>query len=293
MPLEIIDTVASLRSRLGAERRNNRSVGLVPTMGALHGGHAALLARARGDCDVVVVSVFVNPLQFDRREDLERYPRDLEADAEACRAAGADVLFAPPVPEMYPEPAICRIHVGRLGDHLCGRYRPGHFEGVATVVMKLLQIVQPDVAYFGEKDAQQLAIVRRLVFDFNVPVSIVGVPTVREPDGLALSSRNRHLDAGERELATVLYRTLADIRARIAAGGRDAGAILADAAATIPRDHRLRLEYLELVDPAEFQPVWRVEGPVVAAGAIWVGGTRLIDNLLCIPRELGAGSERT
>ena len=283
MTLPVVESVAELRSHLARARGDARTIGFVPTMGALHEGHRSLIQRARRERGCVVVSIFVNPMQFDRDDDLARYPRTLEADVEICREGGADVVFAPGVHEMYPSPQICTIDVGRLADHLCGRFRPGHFRGVATVVMKLLQIVQPDTAYFGEKDAQQLAVVRRMVRDFNVPVKVEGVPTVREADGLAMSSRNRRLDAGERRVATGLYAALRDIQARVAAGATDAGEITRAAAARIPADDRLRLEYLELVDPDEFQPLPRVTGPAIAAGALWVGGTRLIDNLRCSP----------
>jgi pantoate--beta-alanine ligase len=179
------------------------------------------------------------------------------------------------------------IDVGKLADHLCGRYRPGHFKGVASVVLKLFEIVQPDLAYFGEKDAQQLAVVRRLVTDFNVPVTIVPVPTVREPDGLALSSRNTRLSADERQLAPSLYKALRRAAARIDEGAVDASGIEQDAAALIPADARLRLEYLQLVEPDDFQPVTKVTGPVIAAAALWVGQTRLIDNVRCTPRKHG------
>jgi len=184
---------------------------------------------------------------------------------------------------MYPRPMEMGVDVGRLADHLCGKFRPGHFKGVATVVLKLLDIVQADVAYFGEKDAQQLTVVRRLVTDFNVPVRIVGVPTVREPDGLALSSRNVRLSAEERKLAPCLYAALQRAAASIEEGAVHASEIARDAATLIPTDERLRLEYLELVDPDDFQPVTKVTGPVVAAGALWVGNTRLIDNVRCEP----------
>ena len=187
-------------------------------MGALHAGHASLIQRARRECGTVVVSIFVNPLQFDRAEDLDRYPRSLDADLALCREHGVDLVFAPSVAEMYPRPMAMAIDVGTLADHLCGRYRPGHFEGVASVVLKLFGIVQPDRAYFGEKDAQQLAVVRRLVTDFNVPVTIVPVPTVREPDGLALSSRNVRLSADERLLAPTLYKALQRAAARVDQG---------------------------------------------------------------------------
>jgi pantoate--beta-alanine ligase len=230
---------------------------------------------------LVVVSIFVNPLQFDRKDDLEKYPRTLAADRELCERMAVDFVFAPTVAEMYPSEPICTVDVGRLGDHLCGRSRPGHFRGVATVVLKLLNIVQPHRAYFGEKDAQQLAIIRRVALDLNLPVTIVGIPTVREPDGLALSSRNAHLSAAERPLAVALYRALCEARRQVEAGTRDAAAIKAAAAATLPHDARLKLEYLEIVDPEGMQPVNEITGPVCIAGALWVGPTRLIDNVLC------------
>jgi pantoate--beta-alanine ligase len=189
---------------------------------------------------------------------------------------------------MYPRPMEMAVDVGRLGDHLCGRYRPGHFKGVATVVLKLLEIVRPDVAYFGEKDAQQLAVVRRLVTDFNVPVRIAGVPTVREPDGLALSSRNLRLSGDERQLAPGLYAALRRAAVSVEKGVSNVSEITRDAATAIPIDERLRLEYLELVDPDDFQPLTQVTGPVVAAGALWVGNTRLIDNVRCTPPRKSA-----
>jgi pantoate--beta-alanine ligase len=184
---------------------------------------------------------------------------------------------------MYPEPPDCTVHVARTAEHLCGAFRPGHFNGVATVVLKLFNIVQPEVAYFGQKDAQQLAIIRRMVADLNVPVRIASVETVREPDGLALSSRNQHLNPAERALAPALFRALTAAREAVASGATGADAVKRSAAGAIPADERLRLEYLELVDPWTFQPVERVTGPVVAAGALWVGSTRLIDNVLCTP----------
>ncbi|PYR68778.1 MAG: pantoate--beta-alanine ligase [Acidobacteria bacterium] len=252
-------------------------------MGALHAGHKRLLDVARAENDLVIVSIFVNPLQFDRQDDLERYPRTLDADVALCSASGVDVVFAPSSLEMYPSPPVCVVDVGRVADHLCGRFRPGHFRGVATVVMKLFEITQPDRAYFGEKDAQQLAVIRHLVSDLNVPVEIVGVPTVREADGLALSSRNQRLQPGERRVATVLYEALKDAQARIAAGEREAARVTAAAREMIERQPAVKLEYLEIVDPLDMQPVARIDGPVVAAGAIWVGGVRLIDNVICVP----------
>jgi len=254
-------------------------------MGALHEGHASLIRQARNECATLAVSIFVNPIQFDRPEDLERYPRSLEVDAALCGSLGVDVVFAPSILEMYPARLECRVEVGRLADHLCGRFRPGHFSGVATVVLKLFEIVQPDKAYFGEKDAQQLAVVRRLVSDFNVPTIVVGVPTVREPDGLALSSRNQRLDPQERRLAPSLFHALQEVEKAVAAGVVDVADLRQLASSRIPSDPRLRLEYFDLVGPDDFQPVDRVNGPVVAAGALWVGTTRLIDNMRCVPRQ--------
>jgi len=282
--MEVVETIADLRGRLAA-RRGSGPLGLVPTMGALHEGHASLIRQARADCATVVVSIFVNPIQFDRPADLARYPRSLEADAALCESLDADFVFAPSVEEMYPVPLECKVEVGRLADHLCGRYRPGHFTGVATVVLKLFDIVQADRSYFGEKDAQQLAIVRRMVSDFNIPTAIVGVPTVRESDGLALSSRNQRLDRGERQIAPALFHALRQVKRAVETGVTDVGELKRLASSQIPGDPRVRLEYLEIVDPVDFQPVERVSGPVVAAGALWVGTTRLIDNMRCIPGE--------
>ena len=273
-------TVAQARVALEPHRRG-RVMGFVPTMGALHDGHARLIEDARSDCDAVAVSIFVNPLQFDRPDDLERYPRTLEADLAICRTLGVDLVFTPAPSEMYPTPPACTVDVGSLADHLCGRFRPGHFRGVATVVLKLLNIVQPQRAYFGQKDAQQLAIIRRMVRDFDLPIDIVGVPTVREGDGVALSSRNRLLSGDERALAPVLIAALREAERRIGDGEDDPAAVRAAAAAVVPADPRLRLEYLELVDPEGLQPVSALTGPVLAAGALWVGSTRLIDNVIC------------
>jgi len=282
MPLRVVQTIDEVRAALTA-RRESGAIGLVPTMGALHAGHARLVERARAECATVVVSIFINPLQFDRADDLARYPRPLEADLALCEGLGVDAVFAPSAEEIYPEPPDVRVHVGQTAKYLCGAFRPGHFDGVATVVLKLFDIVQPDVAYFGEKDAQQLAIIRRMVADLNVPVKIAPVATVREADGLALSSRNQHLNAAERALAPALFRALTAAKNAVAAGVSDAEAVKRAATGTVPVDDRLRIEYLELVDPRTFQPVERITGPVVAAGALWVGSTRLIDNVLCTP----------
>ena len=282
MALRVVPTIDEVRAAL-VTRRGSGTIGLVPTMGALHAGHARLIERARAECSTVVVSIFVNPLQFDRADDLARYPRPLEADLALCERLGVDLVFAPAPEEVYPQPPDVTVHVGDTAKYLCGAFRPGHFNGVATIVLKLLTIVQPAVAFFGEKDAQQLAIIKRMVADLNLPVRISPVPTVRESDGVALSSRNQHLNAGERALAPALFRALTAARDAVAAGETNVESVKRAAAALVPADARLRLEYLELVDPRTFQPVERVSGPVVAAGALWVGATRLIDNVRCDP----------
>lgn len=247
-------------------------------MGALHAGHERLIQTARTECETVAVSIFVNPLQFAPNEDYSRYPRTLPEDLKLCDRNGVDVVFAPTVEEMYPSPQVIFVEVGRLAEHLCGKFRPGHFSGVATVVLKLLNIVQPQRAYFGEKDLQQLTIIRRMVSDFNLPVTIVGVPIVREPDGLALSSRNKYLSPEERQAAPTLYRALQEAAERVRAGEPDAVKIQLAALALLAASPLIRVEYFEIVD-AELQPVTEISGPVRIAGAVWIGKTRLIDNV--------------
>ena len=279
MSAEVADTIARVRMWTNHNRRHDRRTGFVPTMGALHRGHAALIERASRETDRVVVSIFVNPLQFDRQDDLDRYPRTLDADLRICNELNVDLVFAPSATEMYPVEPVCTVDVTRMTNELCGRFRPGHFSGVATVVTKLFQVVPADVAFFGEKDAQQLAIIRRLVVDLNIPVEIVGVPTVREADGLAMSSRNTRLTPEERTKAIALYRALQEAERAITAGERNARVVEQRAATVIPQDASLRLEYLDVVDPAELQRVGTIAGPVLVAGAMWVGTTRLIDNI--------------
>jgi pantoate--beta-alanine ligase len=279
---QIVESIAEVRRTVTGWRVIG-PIGFVPTMGALHAGHERLIRQARDECARVVVSIFVNPLQFDRPDDLERYPRTFDADTAMCERLGVNLVFAPTVHEMYPVPPACTVDPGPLARHLCGAHRPGHFGGMATVVLKLLNAVAADRAYFGKKDAQQLAIVRRLVIDFNLPVTIVGVATVREADGLALSSRNTRLSTRERTLAPRLHRALLAADGLIAAGETDPVAIRRAAAAVIGDDDLLRLEYLEIVDPEDLRPVETITGPVLVAGALWVGGTRLIDNCQSVP----------
>ena len=277
---EVVTEIAALRKLLAPQRIVRKTIGLVPTMGALHAGHRRLLDIARDECAVVVATIFVNPTQFNRAEDLDRYPRTLDQDLEVCREAGVDVVFAPSAAEMYPEEPRTWVDVPSLSEHLCGPGRPGHFRGVATVVMKLFQIVQPDRAYFGEKDAQQLAIIRRMVKDLDVSVTVAPVGTVREPDGLAMSSRNRHLTPEERQRAVVLSQALFAARDLVRLGERSAEAIRTSVA---PLVDGVQLEYFSIVDPEALTPVERIDGPVLIAGAIWLGSTRLIDNVTVAP----------
>jgi len=251
----------------------------VPTMGALHAGHASLIERARAECDFVVVSIFVNPLQFGPSEDYQRYPRPIEKDFALCAENGVDLIFAPETGDMYASPQITFVEMTRITDHLCGAFRPGHFRGVATVVLKLFNIVQPDFAYFGEKDYQQLCVIRRMVDDFNLPLTTVPVPTYRESDGLALSSRNVYLSAAERTAAPALYRALTLAREQIASGEKDSAIIRSAAMNVLAAEPLIRVQYFEIVDPSEVQPVATVTGPVRIAAAIFIGKTRLIDNV--------------
>ena len=281
--MRTVRTVAALREALAPARRDGATIGVVPTMGALHAGHVSLIEAARRDTDVVVVTLFVNPTQFAPTEDLDAYPRDEAGDARAAEAAGADILFAPPVEEVYPDGFSTSVRVTGVSEPLEGAARgASHFDGVATVVTKLFNMVQPDVAYFGRKDAQQLAVIRRMVADLNLPVRIVGCPTVREPDGLAMSSRNAYLTPEERPRALALSRALAAAREAVDGGETDAAAVAA--AARAPMDALgVEPEYLAVVDPETFQPVATVDGDVLVAVAARVGRARLIDNATISP----------
>jgi pantoate--beta-alanine ligase len=285
MSAQLIRGIPEVRGALARARREAKIIGLVPTMGALHAGHGRLIETARRECGSLAVSVFVNPIQFNRADDYERYPRTLDADLRFSEALGADIVFAPEISAMYPCPQRAYVDVEVLTDGLCGKFRPGHFRGVATVVMKLLNIVQPDRAYFGEKDAQQLAVIRRMVHDLDMPVAIVAVPTVREPDGLALSSRNRLLSPEERSAAPALYQSLQAAARLVAQGARNPEEVKREALAILARQPRMRVEYFEVVDPGGMQPVAEIRGAVLIAAAVWLGPTRLIDNLLACKNE--------
>ena len=284
--MEILRAVEELRQWSRVNRRSGETIGLVPTMGALHAGHARLIEQAVRETDCAVVSIFVNPIQFNDPRDYGQYPRTLVEDAALCGRLGAPIVFAPAGEEMYPRPQQSFVEVQGVTESLCGQFRPGHFRGVATVVTKLFQILRPDLAFFGEKDYQQLAVIRRLVRDLNMPVQVVGITTVREPDGLAMSSRNRRLTPAERVLAPQLYQALLTARRLIVAGERNPAEIKSAVAHFIGNTPEIRLEYFDLVDPDTIQPVPVVNAPVRAALAAWLGETRLIDNILCIPRVL-------
>jgi pantoate--beta-alanine ligase len=280
--VRIVRSVAELRQGLGHARRSGRSIGLVPTMGFFHDGHLSLIRRARAGCDVVVVSLFVNPSQFGSHEDLDGYPRDEERDARLADTEGVDVLFAPPVEEMYPHGFSTTVRVERITDVLCGhpeRRGPEHFAGVTTVVTKLLNAVGPDVAFFGQKDAQQALVIRRLVRDLDIPVRIEVCPTIRDVDGLALSSRNHYLSPEERERALALSRALRAAEERVALGERDAAAVLSAARAELD-EAGIEPEYLELRSANDLAPVERLNGSTLLAVAARVGRARLIDNTI-------------
>lgn len=283
--LQIACTIREVRAAIVTARRAGQRIGFIPTMGYLHEGHTSLIDLCKKHADYLVVSVFVNPTQFGPREDFARYPRDLERDRTLIEAHGAHLLFAPSVEEIYPEESRIRFAIQDLADHLCGPKRPGHFQGVLLVVSKLFHIVQPDVAVFGQKDLQQLVLIQRLVRDLNFPIQIVAGPTVREPDGLAMSSRNSYLSPQERQASTVLYRALQQGKALIAAGERRASAVTEALAKTISQVPSARIDYIEIVEVERLQPIAEIEGRLAIALAVYIGQTRLIDNIVLEVRD--------
>ena len=274
-------TIRGMRSLLGAARAAGRTVGLVPTMGFLHDGHRSLIERARAENDTVVVSIFVNPLQFNPGEDFDDYPRDLARDLQVCAEAGADIAFVPDLQEMYPEPVATTVHVGTLADVLCGTSRAGHFDGVATVVAKLFSIMGQCSAYFGEKDFQQLTIVSRMAADLSLPVRVVGCPTVREPDGLALSSRNAYLSEAERSQAPVLRRALQSGAALVQSGETRPAAVEAEMSAVIATAPLARIDYAAAVSASTLTADGPLQGDIRLLVAVRFGKARLIDNIGC------------
>lgn len=278
--MQIADNIPDLKEFVRRARSEGRSIGFVPTMGALHAGHMSLINGARNENDIVVVSVFVNPLQFGPGEDYERYPRTFDADNEKCREAGVDLVFAPAVSDIYPEGYNTHVDVDTITGILEGVERPGHFRGVATVVLKLFNLVEPHRAYFGMKDYQQLLVIRKMVRDLNVNVEVVPMPTVREEDGLALSSRNAYLNPEERKAATILYRTLEYGKRLIHGGCKDSVALRGQLEEFIAREPLARVGYLAIADPETLEPLPDIQDRVLLALAVTIGNTRLIDNML-------------
>jgi pantoate--beta-alanine ligase len=276
----VLKTIAETRSACARIRAENKTLGLVPTMGALHQGHLSLVQAAQAACDVVVVSIFVNPTQFGPREDFASYPRDFEQDCRTLEDAGVDLVFAPSVEEMYPAGASTSVEVAGLSDRLDGASRPGHFRGVATVVAKLLNIFAPEHAFFGQKDAAQVAVLRKMVRDLQFAVQLKVCPTVREADGLALSSRNRNLSGEQRRQALVLSRALLAVQRQFQGGEHDAGKLLGEALQVIREEPAVEVDYCRIVDPETLEDVTDVAKGALVAVAARVGGTRLIDNLL-------------
>jgi pantoate--beta-alanine ligase len=274
--MQVLKTIEEVRA---ARRASRESVGLVPTMGALHDGHRALVRRAREENEHVCVSVFVNPAQFGPNEDYAAYPRDHERDLQLLKGEGVDLVFMPPVEEMYPDGFDSSVDLGAIAEVLEGQFRPGHFRGVATVVLKLFNIVQPSRAYFGRKDAQQLVVIRRLVRDLDLAVQIVPVDTVREPDGLAMSSRNMYLDPAERKAALVLWNALSLAREMWTRGARDGEAFRKRMLEVIEAEELVRADYVSVADPETLQELERIQGPALVSLAVRIGRARLIDNI--------------
>jgi pantoate--beta-alanine ligase len=281
--LKLIETIKEFRAFSRSVRGEGKTLGLVPTMGALHEGHLSLVRAARAKGDVVAVSIFVNPTQFGPNEDFSRYPRNLEVDCALLEREGVDFVFAPSAEEMYPEPAVTWVNVEGLSDRLCGKSRPGHFRGVATVVAKLFNIVEPDFAFFGQKDAAQVAIIKRMVRDLNFAVAIEVCPIVRETDGLALSSRNAYLSADDRKMALVVHASLQRAQKAFESGERDAAKLAAEGKKAFLWQPAARLDYFEIVDPESLDPVAATSKRWLVTVAAYIGNTRLIDNILLEP----------
>ena len=278
--MKISQTIEDARAISRSAKHSGKRVGLVPTMGALHEGHLSLVRAAKIQCDLVAVSIFVNPTQFGPSEDFSKYPRNFERDQQLLEKEGVDLVFAPSVDEMYPRGAVTYVTVEGLSERLCGRSRPGHFRGVTTVVSKLFHISEPDKAFFGQKDAAQAAVIRRMVRDLNFPVEIVVCPIVREPDGLAMSSRNAYLDPQQRDSALVLYRSLSRVQEMFKAGERQISRLLSAGKEMFVQEPSVRLDYFEIVDPDTLEPVAQIAKPALVAVAAFLGSTRLIDNLV-------------
>ena len=278
--MKVLETIEQMRSACQAAKRAGKRLGFVPTMGALHEGHLSLVRAAKARCDVGAASIFVNPTQFGPNEDFSKYPRSFERDRQLLEKEGVELLFAPSVEEMYPRGAVTFVTVEGLSDRLCGKSRPGHFRGVTTVVSKLFHITQPDFAFFGQKDAAQVAIIRRMVRDLNLGVEIVVCPIVREADGLAMSSRNAYLSPQQRKSALVLSRSLAQVKKLFEQRERCTAKLSATGRQIFAEEPSVRLDYFEIVNPKTLEAVEHISDPALVAVAAFVGGTRLIDNIL-------------
>jgi pantoate--beta-alanine ligase len=278
--MKIAETIQSARTLVKAARDKKMTIGLVPTMGALHSGHLSLIKAAGKQTDFVVVSIFVNPSQFGPNEDFENYPRDLKSDAELCEKAGVDVIFAPTVQEIYPRENLTWVSIDKLTEPLCGRSRPGHFRGVATVCAKLFNIIQPDIVFFGQKDAQQAIVIKRMITDLNMPMEIVVCPTVREKSGLAVSSRNKYLNDTEKEDSAVLHSALQKCKKMIEEGVTDSQTLITEMRRMIEQTPSANIDYISIVDAETLQDITHAEGKILVALAVHVGQARLIDNIL-------------
>jgi pantoate--beta-alanine ligase len=283
--MKLVKTIEEMRAFRSATRTGGKRLGLVPTMGALHEGHLSLVRAARDKSDVIAVSIFVNPTQFGPQEDFAKYPRNLESDCALLQREHVDAVFAPSVEDMYPSGAVTWVTVEGMSDRLCGRSRPGHFRGVTTIVSKLFHIIEPDAAFFGQKDAAQVAIIRRMVRDLNMPVSVEVCPIIRESDGLALSSRNAYLKPGERKSALVLYRSLRRAQELFDRGERDSAKLIATAKQEFVKEPSARLDYFDVVDPDSLESLRAISKRALIAVAAYVGNTRLIDNVLVDPKR--------
>ncbi len=278
--MKIIRNIKDMHRTVRDLRQQEKSIGFVPTMGALHAGHLSLIKQARKENDIVVVSIFVNPTQFGRNEDLKRYPRNLKADALLCKKEGVDIIFYPDASRIYPKGYKTYVLVRNLSDVLCGKFRPGHFKGVATIITKLFNIVQPDTAYFGQKDAQQAIIIQQMTRDLGMPVKTRVMPIIREPDGLAMSSRNRYLTAKQRKDAVVLSEAIRAAKTMVKQGMINPERIIRAMRKIIQKKESCRIQYIEIVDLNELKPVKKIQGKVLVALAAWIGKTRLIDNII-------------
>ena len=281
--MKLVKTIEEMRALRKSTRKNSKRFGLAPTMGALHEGHLSLVRAARDKCDIVAVSIFVNPTQFGPQEDFAKYPRNLESDCALLQREHVDVVFAPSVEGMYPAGAVTWVIVEGMSDRLCGRSRPGHFRGVTTVVSKLFHIIEPDSAFFGQKDAAQVAIIRRMVRDLNMPVLVEVCPIIRESDGLALSSRNAYLNPGERKSALVLLRSLQNAQELFDRGERESAKLIAAGKKEFTKEPTARLDYFDVVDPDSLEPIRAISKRALIAVAAYVGNTRLIDNIVVDP----------